>query len=119
MSEKDKQTERQTERHEKIEEYDNDDDQDYAEQEYQDQMSKIIKTASLNDEIVATAIDLYLDDDFYPHVIRPHITVWIQWYRTTDDFDNIEEELAELEVKFKKMQKMRDHKRKVDNIWKR
>lgn len=105
--------------------YEDEEDQEYAEQEYQDQMAEIIDTATRNDQIVSDAIDLYLDHDFYPDIFRPHITVWIQWYRTKYleveyyCFDDMEKDLADLEIKFNKMIKKREHKRLVNKIYKR
>lgn len=102
--------------------YEDDQDDEYAEQEYQDKMAEIREKANKEDDIVSGAIELYLDENFHPDIFRPHITVWIQWYRTKylyGDLSDMENDLVDLEIKFNKMIKKREHKTKVDKIWKR
>lgn len=83
--------------------------------EYVETVSRHIAKLVQDENITNDAITCYLDQYFMQYVFRPHITVWIKWYKTkwiTDQChsaNEAERQLYELSAKYDKYCQQRSY----------
>jgi hypothetical protein len=61
--------------------YSSDDDDDNGDFEYREKMAIWLEKKRQQDDIEEEAMETYRDTWFFYNIFRPHISVWIKWYR--------------------------------------
>ena len=103
--------------------YENYEEEEQAELEYREKMARMVKKAVDEEEKTSMAIEAYHDEHFYYNIFRPHITVWIKWYKTkylnSERWYSEQEaafDLDNLTTAFDKMQQRRKMKMLLESI---